>query len=90
VARVVEVVDEPDRDAALRRSDDRAGNAVGHGAVEPDVVDGDVEALLRRVAEPLQLVGDLGGRLTAVRQRPQLDQALLALSEALCARFAAW
>jgi hypothetical protein len=86
---VVEVVDEPDRHAALRRTDDRAGHAVGHSAVEPDVVDGDVEALLRRLAEPLQLVGDLGGRLTAVRKCPQFDQALLALSEALYARFAA-
>jgi hypothetical protein len=80
---VVEVVSESDRDAARRGADDRVADAPGDRPVEPDVVDGDVEARLRSGAERAQLRGDVGGILAAVRQRPELDQALFALSDAL-------
>jgi hypothetical protein len=80
---MVEVVGEPDGDAPRRGADDRVADSLGDRAVELDVVDRDVEARRRRGAEPAQLVGDLGGILAAVRQRAELDQALLAFNDAL-------
>jgi hypothetical protein len=82
---VVDVVDEPDRDAALvgvgeRTRDDR--REIGR---QVDVVDRDLERLLRGADEVGECVCDVVGLLAAVRQRADFDR-----SSALCARLAAW
>ncbi len=87
---MIDVVGEPDGDAALGRGGERALDAVGDRAAEADVVERQVERPLGRGEERVELVRDVGRRLAAVGQRPELDQARLAFSEALYARLAAW
>ena len=82
---MVDVVCEADGDAALvcgpkRPADDRV-----EVVEEVEVVDRDVERVLRRGEEPGERVRGVGGRLAAVGQRPDFDR-----SWALYSRFAAW
>ena len=87
VFRVVEVVREADGDAALLRAAMSAPQTI---VVELrrqlEVVDRDLERLLRGAEELGERVGGLLGRLAAVRQRADFD----ACHSALCAFFAAW
>jgi hypothetical protein len=82
---VVDVVGEPDRNAALDRGVDRVLDDGGDRRWQVDVVDRDLERVLRGPDEVGQRVRDIVGRLAAVRQRPDVDRIA-----ALCARFAAW
>jgi hypothetical protein len=85
---VVEVVGEADRDAALRRADERVGEDVRERIRQANVVDRDLE---RRAggADPVgERVRDLLRRLTAVVERP--DRYAFDFRAALWARFAAW
>jgi hypothetical protein len=60
-------------------------------ALEPDVVEREVERPLGRVEEGCGLARDDGRVLPAVRECPELDQLPAAARiAALCARFAAW
>jgi hypothetical protein len=61
-----------------QRADDDGGEVVG----QVQVVDGDVERVLRGADELGQRVRGLRGRLAAVDQRPDFDR--------LYSRFAAW
>jgi len=80
---VVLVEREPDGDAAsgsvLQRAGDQPLRLVG----EPEVVDGDVEGPLRGGEEVGERVRDLDRRLTAVGERPELDQPAWDLIRAL-------
>ena len=71
--RVVEVVRKAHGDAALLRLDERAADDVVDVRRQPEVVDRDLERLLRGAAELGERVGGLLGRLAAVRQRPRFD-----------------
>jgi hypothetical protein len=86
---MVDVVREPNRDAALRRSDERVPHRVADGAREPQVVEGEVEGLVGAAEEVDDRVRYLVGGLAAVGERACLDQ-VFARSEALYARFFAW
>ena len=86
---MVDVVREPDRDAALRRADESVSDGVADGTGEPEVVERDVERLLRAVEEADDGASDFVGRLAAVGERADLDQ-VFARCEALYARLAAW
>ena len=86
---MVDVVREPDRDAALRRADESVSDGVADGTGEPEVVERDVERLLRALQELDDAVRDLVGGLAAVGERSDVDQ-VFARSEALYARFFAW
>jgi hypothetical protein len=83
---VVEVVREPDGDAALLGVEQRAADDLDQLRRQVQVVDRDLERLLRGAAELGERVGGLLGRLAAVRQRVDFD----ARRSALCALFAAW
>jgi hypothetical protein len=82
---VVDVVREPDGDAAIVRGSERAADDRVEIVGEMEVVDRDVERVLRRGEEPGERVRGVGGRLAAVGQRPDFDRSL-----ALYSRFAAW
>jgi hypothetical protein len=82
---VVDVVDEPHRDAALVGARERALDDRGEVGRQVDVVDRDLERLLRGPEEVGERVRDLVGLLAAVGQRADFDR-----SSALCARLAAW
>jgi hypothetical protein len=84
---VVDVVDEPQRNAALVGVRERALDDRGKLGREVDVVDRDLEGLLRGADEVGERVRDVVGLLAAVRQRADFDRDL---SSALCARLAAW
>jgi hypothetical protein len=86
---MVDVVREPHCDAALRRADEGVADCVADRAGEPEVVQRDVERLLRAVEEVDDDARDLVGGLAAVGERPDLDQ-VFARSEALYARFFSW
>ena len=86
---MVDVVDEPDRDAALLCADERARDDLGSLVVETDVVERELERPLGCVQELGDLACNVGGGLAAVAVRPELDHALAARREALNARFAA-
>ncbi len=79
---MVDVVREPDGDSARVRvaegATDRRREVVG----QVEVVDRDVEGVLRRADERGERLGGLGGRLAAVGQRADFDR--------LYSRFAAW
>ena len=79
---MVDVVGEAHRDAALvggaQRSADDRGEIVG----QVQVVDRDVEAVLRRADEGGERVRGVDGRVAAVGQRADFDR--------LYSRFAAW
>jgi hypothetical protein len=86
---VVDVVGEPNRDAALGGADERVADGVADGTGEPEVVERDVERLLCAVEEVDDGAPDLVGGLAAVGERADLDQ-VFARSEALYARLASW
>ena len=79
---MVDVVREPDRDASLRRSNERVAHRIAECAREAKVVEGEVERLLRAAEEVGDGVRDLVGGLAAVGERAGLDQ-VFARSEAL-------
>jgi hypothetical protein len=88
---VVLVEGEPHGDTAagrvLERTRDEALGLVG----EAEVVDRDIEAVLRRRDEARERLRDLDRRLAAVGERPELDQpACCAFMRALYARFFSW
>ncbi len=83
---MVEVVREPDRDAALLRGPQRVTDDRDEVRRQVQVVDGDLEGLLGRGEELGELMGGPLGRLAAVDQRADFD----ASHSALCAFFAAW
>jgi hypothetical protein len=83
---VVEVVREADRDAALVCGRELAADDGVQLRRQVEVVDRDLERLLRGGHELGEGVGGLLGRLAAVGQRADFD----ASHSALCAFFAAW
>jgi hypothetical protein len=90
IFRIVDVVREPNRDTALGGVDERALDDQRELVGEMEVVDGDLERVLRARDERGQRLGRLLGRLASVDERPQLDQDVCPRSFALYARFAAW
>ena len=87
---VVDVVDEPHRDAALLRADERLRDDLRRVVVQPDVVERQLEARAGGAEELGDLVRDVDGALPAVAVEPEVDQPAAARSCALYARFAAW
>ena len=71
---MVDVEQEPYPDAALVCREQRGEHERAGVALEPDVVERELEALARVVEERRNLSRDLGGRLPAVCERPQLDR----------------
>jgi hypothetical protein len=87
---LLEVVGESHGDAPRRRLGERIEKNRPGGIREPNVVDRDVEAVLRRGEPVNEDLDDLRGGLAAVGESPELDQeALAARIAALWARFAA-
>ena len=84
--RVVEVVGEADGDATLLCGDELAADDRVELRRQVEVVDRDLERLLRGGDELGERVSGLLGRLAAVGQRADFD----ASHSALCAFFAAW
>jgi hypothetical protein len=70
---VVEVVREPDADAAARGSDDRGADDLGRLVAETQVVEREIERLPRLAEERSRFVRDLERRLAAVGERPELE-----------------
>jgi hypothetical protein len=87
---VVDVVREPDGDAALRGSDERALDDLPQVVGEMEVVDGDLERRRRGADEVRERVGRALRGLRAVGERLDVDQDAFARCPALYARFAAW
>jgi hypothetical protein len=87
---VVDVVREADRDAALRRGDERALDDLPQVVGQVEVVDRDLERLLRAADEVREYVRRALGGLRSVRERVDVDQDAFARISALWARFAAW
>jgi hypothetical protein len=87
---VVDVVREPDRDAALRRGDERALDDLPQVVRQVKVVDRDLQRLLRAADEVRERVRRALRGLRAVGERVDVDQDAFARISALCARFAAW
>jgi negative regulator of sigma E activity len=79
---VVDVVCEPHRNAASVRIAHRAADDMGEVVGQVQVIDGDVEGVLRRADEVGKEVRDVGGRLAAVGQCADFDR--------LYSRLAAW
>jgi hypothetical protein len=78
-------------DAPLVRADERAADDSGRLAMQPDVVERELESLACVVDERRDLPRDLERRLAAVSEGVNLDQgSCFARSDALCARFFAW
>jgi hypothetical protein len=71
---LVEVVDEPDVDTALVRAHERALDDLGRLVVEPEVVERELERLLRFVDEARDQSRNVDGALPAVRECVNLDQ----------------
>jgi hypothetical protein len=70
---MVEVVGEPDPDAALGRRDERGPNDVRGLAAQADVVEGELEAPAHRAHERGDGVRDLQRRLASVRQQTDFE-----------------
>jgi hypothetical protein len=88
-AVLVEVVREADRDAAVDRAGERAFERARERIGKTQVVDRDVETLLR-LREPVgEEARGVFRRLAAVGKRVNVYRAAFARSAALCARFAA-
>jgi hypothetical protein len=87
---VVDVVGEPHRDAALGRGGEGALDDLREVVGKVEVVDRDLERVLRGCDEVGERLGRLLGRLAAVGEGAELDQEAFARSVALYARFAAW
>jgi len=81
---MVDVVDEPDGDAAPRGRAESAADDPRQVLGKVVVVDRDVQRALRRADEGGERVGGVDGLLAAVGQRADVDRSL-----ALYARFAA-
>jgi hypothetical protein len=79
---MVDVEREPDCDAARVRVAQRAADDRGEIVRQMQVVDRDVERVLRGADEFGERVRGVGGRLAAVGQRADFDR--------LYSRFAAW
>lgn len=79
---MVDVVRKPDGDAALVRGAQRAADRRREIVGQVEVVDRDVERVLRGTDEVGERLRGLGGRLAAVGQRADFDR--------LYSRFAAW
>jgi hypothetical protein len=79
---MVEVIRQPDCDAARVGVAQRAADDRGEIVRQMQVVDRDVERVLRGADESGERVRGLGGRLAAVGQRADFDR--------LYSRFAAW
>lgn len=79
---MVDVVREPDGDAAFVRGAQRAADRRLEIVGQVQVVDRDVERVLRGADEVGERLRGLGGRLAAVGQRADFDR--------LYSRFAAW
>jgi hypothetical protein len=73
-ARVVDVERQPYRDAAMRRVYERAGDEPRGRLVEVEVVQGEIEGLLRARDELADELGDLEGALAPIRQCAYLDR----------------
>ena len=86
----VDVVRETDGDAARGRPRQRVAHDRTDRAGQVDVVDRDLERLLRRRDELGERVRDLVGGLPAVGERADVYCAVFARSDALYARLAAW
>ena len=71
---MVDVVGQPDRHPAIARALQGAADDLGRRVVQANVVERDVEALLRRVDEVRDGLRDLGRGLPAVRQRADVDR----------------
>jgi hypothetical protein len=80
---VVDVVGEPDVDAAGCGARERIANNRGQRIGEPDVVDRDVERALRAGDESRELSGDVLRRLAAVGKRRDLYRAAFMRCSAL-------
>ena len=87
---MVDVVDEPDGDASILGAEQRSLDDLRRVVVQPDVVERQLEALLRGSEELGYLVRDVHGGLAAVAVEAKLDHPAAARSAALWARFAAW
>jgi hypothetical protein len=72
---LVQVVDQPDMDAALVRADECAADDVARLVLQSDVVERQFECLLRAVDERRDLARDVGRRLAAVGERVNVDQS---------------
>jgi hypothetical protein len=79
---MVDVVRQPDRDAAFVRVAQRAADRRREVVGQVQVVDRDVERVLRGAEEVSERLRGVGGRLAAVGQRADFDR--------LYSRFAAW
>ena len=79
---MVDVVREPHGDAAFVRGSQRAADRRREVVGQVEVVDRDVERVLRGADEVGERLRSLGGRLAAVGQRADFDR--------LYSRFAAW
>jgi len=92
VLRVVDVVDEADRDAARDGRGERALDDLREIVGKMEVVDRDLERLVRAAEELGELARRALRRLCAVAERREVDQldAFAARSFALYSRFAAW
>jgi hypothetical protein len=71
---LVQVVDQPDMNPTLVRPDERGPHDLRCVVVEPDVVERQLEGLLRAVDERRDLPRDLQRRLAAVGESVNLDQ----------------
>jgi hypothetical protein len=88
---LVEVVDEPDVNVTFVCGHERAADDVGGLVVQAEVVERELERLLRGLDEPRDEPCNVERRLPAVSQRADGDQGFcFARSEALYARFLAW
>jgi hypothetical protein len=87
---VVDVVCEPDGDAALRGSDERALDDQLQVVGKMEVVDGDLERCRRGADEVRERAGRALRGLRSVGERLDVDQDAFARCSALYARFAAW
>ena len=70
---MVDVVDEPDGDAAVLGAAESPLEDLRGLVVQPNVVERELEALLRRAEELGHLVGDVDRGLAAVAIEPKLD-----------------
>lgn len=87
---MVDVVRQPDGDAALAGALEGIPDDLRRRVVEPDVVERDVERALGAVDEVGDRLRDLRRGLPAVRQLADVDQLDSARSFALYARFFSW
>jgi hypothetical protein len=71
---VVDVVEEPDGDAALHGREERREHEPACVRLEADVVQRDVEGVARLGEEEGDASRDFGWALPAVRERRQLDR----------------